>query len=76
MRSKIYSSLNINTNTYNFVVVPVSVTDIGDGKYRVSFRPKPNQKYAVGVALVDPEKNAVGIHCLKHKQLNILLKKM
>jgi hypothetical protein len=42
-------------------VVPATIHDLGDGKARVSLRPKPNKQYAVGVALVDPQKNAADI---------------
>jgi len=42
-------------------VVPATIRDLGNGKARVSLKPKPNKQYAIGVALVDPEKNAAEI---------------
>jgi len=42
-------------------IVPATIRDLGGGRSRGTLRSKPNKQYAVGVALVDPEKNAVEI---------------
>jgi filamin len=45
----------------NLNEIPTKIHDKGHGKKRVSFHPKPNEEYSVGVALVDADKNAAEI---------------